>query len=278
MKVGLSSLLFVKGPLEDAIKGVAEVGADCIEIICDLPHFMPNFGLTRLKKLKELLDSCGLGVSIHSTFWDLNPASHYSEIRKLAITYIKKSIDVCDLLEGKIVVIHPGRCPVTEVESLLEMGKSWYRKSIGECLKHAKERSITLALENINGGIRYPYSTAREIKALAQELDGLGLTLDIGHAYVGEKQAGTSTPEQEIAETIQEVKDCLVHLHIHDNKGTFDEHLPPGDGSIDFNPIVRALKDVGYNGIWVAEVWNPKDSFETGRKGVDRIRELLKKF
>ena len=90
MKIGLSSLLFVKASLEDAIKGIAEVGADYIEIICDLPHFMPDFDLAELKKLKELLDSCRLGVSIHSTFWDLNPASHYSEIRKLATTVHQK--------------------------------------------------------------------------------------------------------------------------------------------------------------------------------------------
>jgi len=278
MKIGLSSLLFVKAPLEDAIKGIAEIGADYIEIICDLPHFMPNFDLAELKKLKELLDSCKLGVSIHSTFWDLNPASHYSEIRKLATKYIKKSIDACDILEGKIVVIHPGRCPVTEVAPLIEMGESWYRESIEECLRHANERDITLTLENLNGGIRYPYSTAREIKALTRELDGLGFTLDIGHAYVGEKQSGTNSPEQEIASTIRDVGDCLTHIHIHDNKGAFDEHLPPGEGSIDFKPILRALKDVRYKGLWIAEVWGPKDPFETGRRGVNKTRELLTRF
>jgi len=278
MKIGLSSLLFVKASLEDAIRGIAEVGADYIEIICDLPHFMPDFDLVELKKSKELLDSCGLGVSIHSTFWDLNPASHYSEIRKLATTYIKKSIDACDILEGKIVVIHPGRCPVTEFVPLIEMGRSWYRESIEECLRYANERGITLTLENLNGGIRYPYSTAREIKALTQDLDRLGFTLDIGHAYVGEKQAGTSAPEQEIAATIRDVGDCLTHIHIHDNRGTFDEHLPPGEGSIDFKPILQALKDVRYKGLWIAEVWGPRDPFETGRRGVNKTKELLKKF
>jgi sugar phosphate isomerase/epimerase len=278
MKIGLSSLLFVKASLEDAIRGVAEVGADYIEIICDLPHFMPDFDLAELKKMKELLDSYGLGVSIHSTFWDLNPASHYSEIRKLATMHIKKSIDACDILGGKIVVIHPGRCPVTEFAPLIEMGKSWYRKSIEECLRHANEMDITLTLENLNGGIRYPYSTAREIKALTRELGGLGLTLDIGHAYVGEKLAGTNAPEREIAAAIRDVGDCLMHLHIHDNKSTFDEHLPPGEGSIDFKPILQALKDVGYDGIWVAEVWGPRDPFETGRRGVNKTRELLTKF
>jgi sugar phosphate isomerase/epimerase len=278
MKIGLSSLLFVKVSLEDAIKGVAEVGADYIEIICDLPHFMPDFDLAELKKLKELLDSCKLGVSIHSTFWDLNPASHYSEIRKLATKYIKKSIDACGILGGKIVVIHPGRCPVTEFEPLAEMGKRWYRESIEECMRHANEMGITLTLENLDGGIRYPYSTAREIKALTREFDGLGLTLDIGHAYVGEKQTGTNSPEQEIASTIRDVGDLLTHIHIHDNRGTFDEHLPPGEGNIDFKPILRALKDVGYDGIWVAEVWGPKDPFETGRRGVNKTRELLARF
>jgi len=278
MKIGLSSLLFVKASLEDAIKGTAEVGADYIEIICDLPHFMPDFDLTRLKKSKELLDSCSLGVSIHSTFWDLNPASHYSEIRKLATKYIKKSIDACAILGGKIVVMHPGRCPITEVAPLIEMGESWYRESIEECLRHANEKGITLTLENLNGGIRYPYSTAREIKALTRELDGLGFTLDIGHAYVGEKQAGTNSPEQAIADTVRDVEDCLTHIHIHDNKGAFDEHLPPGEGSIDFKPILQALKEVRYNGLWIAEVWDPKDPFEAGQRGVNKTRGLLARF
>jgi sugar phosphate isomerase/epimerase len=47
----------------------------------------------------------------------------------------------------------------------------------------------------------------------------------------------------------------LIHIHIHDNHGELDEHLPLGSGIIDFKKVVKWLKDAGYNRTITFEVF-----------------------
>ena len=43
-------------------------------------------------------------------------------------------------------------------------------------------------------------------------------------------------------EWLKAVSSKLIQLHLHDNHGRADEHLPVGDGTIDFSPLLRHLK------------------------------------
>jgi len=42
--------------------------------------------------------------------------------------------------------------------------------------------------------------------------------------------------------------DRLLALHLHDNTGDRDDHLPPYAGNIAFADIMSALKETGYKG------------------------------
>lgn len=42
-------------------------------------------------------------------------------------------------------------------------------------------------------------------------------------------------------------------MHIHDNDGTYDEHLMPGDGNLNWQDFLHSLKAVGYKGDFVLE-------------------------
>jgi sugar phosphate isomerase/epimerase len=46
----------------------------------------------------------------------------------------------------------------------------------------------------------------------------------------------------------------LTHVHLNDNDGTCDLHLPPGQGTIPFVSVFRALVKVGFSGAVVAEI------------------------
>jgi sugar phosphate isomerase/epimerase len=46
----------------------------------------------------------------------------------------------------------------------------------------------------------------------------------------------------------------LVHLHFHDNHGEADEHLIPGEGSLDWDRILSTIESIGFNGTAVLEV------------------------
>lgn len=276
MKLGLSSLLFPNASIEDIVKFSAKLGAECVEIIYDVPHFPPDYDQHKLSDIKELLDAHGLQVSVHGSFWDLNPASHHRELQKLTLDQVRRSIDACHVLGGEIVVLHFGRCPVPEAKDFLEEAKRRYRGFIEKCLPYARERGVTLALENAIGQpTTYP-STVEELKQLVLELKGAKVAFDIGHAHLAERRAGRKATGPAIARAIEDLRGHLVHVHVHDNHGKDDDHLPPGDGDINFKPVVEALRAINYRGLLIAELCNPERPLETGRKGMKKLRDLFK--
>src|SRR5262245_48931045 len=67
-----------------------------------------------------------------------------------------------------------------------------------------------------------------------------GLTLDIGHLHC--------MGEVPIERHIRRWKDVLWNVHIEDMKRGVHEHLMFGEGEIDFPPVLRALREIGYSG------------------------------
>ena len=55
-------------------------------------------------------------------------------------------------------------------------------------------------------------------------------------------------------------RDKIIHIHWHDNHGRKDEHLPIGEGLIDHEKIVRALKNIKYDRTITLEVFTNKSS------------------
>lgn len=68
----------------------------------------------------------------------------------------------------------------------------------------------------------------------------VGLTLDVGHAQVSGHNP---------ASYIDVLRDELYHVHLHDNYGTIDEHLPLGEGVIDYVGIIQLLRKIDYLGV-----------------------------
>jgi sugar phosphate isomerase/epimerase len=276
VKLGLSSLLFVNNTIEECIQISSRLGAECVEIIYDVPHFPPEYDQRKLSGVRELLESRRLGVSVHASFWDLNLASHHRELWELSLKQIKRSIDACRSLGGEITVVHFGKCPIPDVREFLEGTKQRYREFISNCLPYARERGVTLALENAGRDLRSYPPTVEELKQLVLETEGIKVTLDIGHAHLVERRTGKRATGSAIAEHIRNLREHLAHIHVHDNRGRLDDHLPPGDGEINFKPAVEALREIKYDGFLIAELWNPQHPLETAKRGIERIRELFK--
>ncbi|MFN4133055.1 MAG: sugar phosphate isomerase/epimerase family protein, partial [Candidatus Hadarchaeales archaeon] len=184
MKIGLSTLLFVRRTVEDSIKHIAELGAECIELLFDVPHFFPGHDIAQLDAIREILSSYALPVTVHAVFWDLNPASHYKEICNLSLRQTMKSIEACAKLGGTLVTIHPGKNPVSEpgLEWLTQEAERRCLEYLSACVAFAEDLGVKVAVENM-GLPFYVCSSLEELGEIADEINGLGITVDIGHAY-----------------------------------------------------------------------------------------------
>src|SRR5207245_1578332 len=94
---------------------------------------------------------------------------------------------------------------------------------------------VTVCVENTLSEMGDP----TYLRAFVDEtrLSGLRFNFDIGHAHLAE------LPQDErLEKSFSPLRDFVSSVHLHDNHGEKDEHLPPYDGSIDWPSAVKTLQ------------------------------------
>ncbi len=218
-------------------------------------------------------------------------ASPDMEERGLAVAATKNTIDWASKFGARAVVLHAGRVQVkdgTRDLALLvgdrsrfddfkgyminERGKkkSGYLanviKSLEELVPYAKEKNVSLGIEN-----RYYY---REIPILEEFEEifshfkywDLYYWHDVGHAEVFER-LGLCRHE----DLLKRFADRLLGIHLHDIIGAIDDHRTPGLGTFDFGMIKPYI---GKDTIKVMEVHQPA-SIGQIRRGAEHLRRIL---
>lgn len=95
------------------------------------------------------------------------------------------------------------------------------------------------------------------------------LTLDIGHLHC--------QGETPLAHYIQQWGERLANVHLEDMRTGVHEHLPFGEGEIDFPPVIAALRAVHYqNGVYVELSRHSHDGPAAAQRAIDFLRPLWK--
>jgi sugar phosphate isomerase/epimerase len=63
----------------------------------------------------------------------------------------------------------------------------------------------------------------------------------------------------------------IAHVHVHDNHGQRDDHMPIGDGSIDFDLYFKLMKQYAPNAVYTIEA-HDREKVELAMK---RLKEKL---
>lgn len=159
--------------------------------------------------------------------------------------YLKRAIECVAEAGGKICIIHPQNNATPE-----ENAEMYF-----ELLPFAKEHGVKIATENMWNWLpdapNSSFAACATPESFNAHLDAVNdeyfvACLDIGHAEM--KGSNTSAVEM-----IKALGSRLGALHIHDNDKLHDNHQIPFTMSIDFQPIVKALKEIGYNGYFTLE-------------------------
>ena len=222
-----------------------------------LPNSHPLAGnnyLAFARELKRIGEDNGIFCNqSHAPFPSVVP-----EIR----SYLKRAIDCTAEAGGKTCVIHP--CNDWGTEQNAEM--FW------DLLPFAKSCGVKIATENMwNWDSKNGHAAPASCSAPKSFLDLLNAVnddyfvacLDIGHAEM--KGLGTSAVEM-----IHALGNRLAALHIHDNDKLHDSHQIPYSMNIDYPPIIKALKDIGYSGEFTLE----SDAYIKKRSLVKNLVEM----
>lgn len=124
---------------------------------------------------------------------------------------------------------------------------------VSQLCDHIKGTNLILCLENLPN-VAQTVTADRLIKLIdACGGENLGICLDTGHLHISRCRDGV---EQTHAEFIHLAGDRLKALHITENNGKNDVHQMPYSAryGIDWKPLVQALKDINYGGLFNLEI------------------------
>lgn len=123
--------------------------------------------------------------------------------------------------------------------------------------RFALDNGVLLVLENL--GLTGIESMRRSIEAIGASPceTGLAVCIDVGHANRTCTNDGIR-PE----EYLREFRDLIRDVHVDDNFGTKDLHLPPGQGGIDWPPVIAAMLDLPDDAIVCLEIACPNAPME----------------
>jgi len=260
----LSTYLSISRKLTpEFLSQVAENGFTAIEIFCSRAHFdyaskqeiQSLAGMLRRHRLKlaslhaptskdaSAMRESGIPLSV----------CEVERVRRVeAMDEFKRAIDVAEELPFSRMVLHMGGSRETADPRKRDAAFS----TLEHLVLHAKHVGVTLCVENTLSEMGQP----AYLRSFVDEtrLTGLRFNFDIGHANLGEEPQ-----EERIAKAFEPLRELVASVHLHDNHGEKDEHLPPYAGSIDWKSAIPVLQSANENNLPIVLELKEKTGVDT---------------
>jgi sugar phosphate isomerase/epimerase len=242
------------GRVRENLKRILSFGIG-IEIYLE-NHLIEELTAPEAKELGIVLQGQGVECTVHAPFMDLSPGGYDREIRRITREKLKKSVEMATLLHARGIVCHPGY----DKWRFDRNEKLWLDGSVEtwtEVIREAKGGPLVM-VENI---FEEQPSTLIELFAHFKE-ENLWFCFDSGHfnLFSSLSLEGWLVP----------LKDRIREMHLHDNHGDWDEHLPVGAGTFPFRELKAFLKGSS-NIIFTSEI----HSEDRAEESIKKLKEFL---
>lgn len=245
MRLGYSTWGMPTVPVEAAIRHLAQIGFDGIELTV-IPGYtteLSTLDSDERRRVAKLLKNYRLAlpaIAAHSSLLETDLDAHTRNFRGL-----KGAIDLAvDLTQGNAVPAintTPGGRP-----SQWEDQKELLVERAGNLVEYAQSRGVTIVMEpHVGAIIDTPAKMIELLKLVGSP--NLKVNFDISHFDI----VGMT-----IEETVTALAAHSVHTHVKDQRGRYPEFefLIPGEGVFDYVEYLKAMQTHGYDGFITAEV------------------------
>ena len=237
VQFGISTHMFHNRPLSVRhLELIREAGFERVEIWAMAPH-IDYTSDAYMQKLADAVRAIGIQVvSFHGPFYLMFDEETFLSLslgdpnrgwRKRLTDDLTRLIDLMPLFGAETLVAHG--LGDSETEQDPDFAKKLVRESVGLLAPRLKKRGVRLAVENIHTHHSRTISLKKEMGLIRHP--HVGICLDIAHANMNEN------PEKAVENCGQR----LVHMHLSDNHGGEDQHLPPYEGTVPWRTVCRAL-------------------------------------
>jgi len=234
MILGIGDYPGLEGSVEDFLNFASKLGVSILELKLDRCELLSTLSKTdKVLDIRNLTNSYDFKFFVHAPNIDINLASVNSFIRSASKKAILKAVAFAAELDARLLVSHVGR-----------LSRDYPQKLVGKAMKNAidslrninqfsNDVDMVFTIENDHKSNDYVLAGYPEQINLLIENIGCKLTFDVGHANTIGK----------IEDFMKLLGKSIVNVHLHDNNGREDEHLPVGKGSTDFAGVFKKVKE-----------------------------------
>jgi sugar phosphate isomerase/epimerase len=272
-RFGVSTHLYHEQQLDrEHLVEIAAHRFELIELFATRTHFDYHDGVA-VRSLAEWLEDTRLTLqSVHAPIcaslvngqWGdtFSNAVIDDQQRRHAIAEAEAALAIAQTIQYRHLVVHLG-VPDSMKPSATDNSRDAARRSIEALLEMSERAGVQLAIEVIPNKLSTPESL---VSFIEDDLDGanIGICMDVGHAHL----------MGDLGDAIEACSGHIVTTHLHDNRRKADDHLTPGEGTIDWPAALMSLQKVGYDGPWMFEVANTSSA----RAVLERADKARRKF
>lgn len=241
-----------KNPIDEAVRRIAAVGFDAVDInlvmICNrVLRLHDDNWMYEAEKIALASQDTGIEMAqCHLPFKGKKVKCHTPEDLEFYYKMFYRAIDVASFLKIPWGVIHPET--FRECDYSDKKCASLNHEHNDKYIEYALKNNVNIAYENMTLGKSAGYCTY--IDQLVDLVDSyndsrIGACLDTGHAnMVYEDQY----------DAICKLGHRLHCTHINDNLGKDDLHLAPFSGTIKWESVIKALREINYPGVLNLEI------------------------
>jgi sugar phosphate isomerase/epimerase len=226
--------------LEERLDAVVRAGFHPEVRMTDVEH-MRRLSDGEVSRLRRLLEARGLTTFTHGPFLGLDIASLNDHIAEYSAECLVRGCEVTAGLGGSTMIVHTNYSPFFSRAGLREWLGNWSAR-MPSILRKAEGLGVRVALEN--AWEERPEVLAHLIDVLPA--GGAFACLDAGHI--------NAFSHLSVKRWWDVLGSRAVALHLHDNDGLSDDHLPPGAGTFDFPALVSLVRKRGTIPLMTLEV------------------------
>ncbi len=269
--IALSTGCFYRKSIFDVLDPVRAAGFREIEV-CSSPMHLDYHNAVDVGRAGERMRALEIRpVSLHAPFSQrIDITSPNDADREAAVMELILACEAASLMGCENVVLHPGperegRPPPEELFQRMHRAADALNRVAFRC----RALGVRLLLENMLAHLMFGH--VRDMMYLLGEIktNDVGTCLDTGHAHLA----------REMGVVIQKLSGHLKMVHINDNHGDRDDHLAPGDGSIDWPWVIDQLRRVNFQGVLVLELSSSEqESVDEFLARAVRAREFMERM